>query len=71
MAFEGWEASDHLKDDTPETPPVNCLVVALLLDDLRGEILGCAADGHGLFVLKVQSFAQPEVGHLNVTCLVQ
>ena len=71
LTFERWEASDHLKDDTPQTPPIYTLVMSLLLDDFRSEILGSSTDRHGLFVLETESLAEPEVGDLDVSSFVK
>ena len=44
---EGRIAGQHLVYEDPEGPPVHGLVVALALDDLRGEVLGSPAQGPG------------------------
>ena len=40
-------SSKHLIDEDAKRPPVHGLVVALGLDDLRGQVLWCTAQGPG------------------------
>jgi hypothetical protein len=55
LVAEGREASNHFVDDAAETPPVDGLIVALLLYHLRRQVLRSTADRHRLLVLEVQS----------------
>lgn len=71
LAAVGGEAGDHLVDDAAEAPPVNGLSVALLLDDLRRQVLGSPADGHCLLVLVDEGLGQAEVSQLYVSGLVK
>ena len=43
LVVERGHAGDKLKDEDTERPPVGSTVVALLQDDLRCEVLWCAA----------------------------
>ena len=45
---EGRVAHQHLEDQTAEGPVVDHAVVALVVDDLGGEVLGGAAEAVGL-----------------------
>ena len=42
VVSEGIDACMHFVDEDPQSPPVNCLAVALVEDDLGGDILRSA-----------------------------
>ena len=67
LVVEGGDADDHLVDDAAEGPPVHLLPVALFLDDLRGEVLGGAADGLGELV--PHELGEAEVRELEIAVL--
>lgn len=71
LAAEGRESGDHFIDDTAETPPVDSLIMSLLLDDLGRQVFGSAADGHGLFVFEIEGAGESKVSHLDVPHLIQ
>ena len=68
---EGREAGEHFVDDAAKAPPIDGLVVSLLLNDFGGEVFRSAADGHGLFVLEVEGAGEAEVGDLDVAALIK
>ena len=66
---EGREAGEHLEDERPQAPPVDCLAVADALQHLGSEVLGRAAKrarsgrrGDGL--LREAEVGQADVAHL-------
>ena len=58
--------SYHLIEDTPETPDVRLLIVALLLTYLWGEIVGSAYGCLGAVISVLQHSSNTEVTYLNL-----
>lgn len=71
LVVEGREAVDHLVEENTEGPPVNGFVVAVSGENLGREVLGCAAEGVGLFVLFHVELTQAEIAQGNVTVVVE
>lgn len=44
---EGVNPGDHLVDQHTQGPPVDWLAVALVLQDLGGQVFGCSTEGKG------------------------
>ena len=65
---EGRVSRQHLVDEDAQGPPVDSLVVAFALDDLRGQVLGGAAQGPGSVS---HPLGEPEVGDLEVALPVE
>lgn len=60
---EGRLSDEHLVQQDSQGPPVDTLAVPFVEEDLRGDILGCAAEGvglegHHLSPVKKQSFKE-------------
>lgn len=71
MIVERQPAAHHLVHDDPDAPPVHGHTVIVILEHLRGEVLGSTAKGLGR-VPKLHVFlAQPEVGNLYVTVVIE
>lgn len=68
---EGQAAAQHFVHDHSEAPPVHRLVVVILADHLRRQVLGCAAKGLRGFPVEHLLLAQAEVGDLDVAVLVE
>lgn len=63
----------HLVDESTETPPVHSAPVPLPSDNLRGEILGRAADGESLLlrIFEDALLREPEISQPHVTITIQ
>ena len=64
LIIEGVNSSVHLVDENSESPPVDCLSVALVEDDLGSDVFGGSADGEGSSL--GEELGEPEVGELEV-----
>lgn len=65
---------EFIYQDT-QCPPIDCASVTLILDYLRGEVLGCSTeciclDGTVVFLV-TESLSKAKVDKLNVTLLIQ
>lgn len=71
---KGRQARKHLEEQGAEGPPVHRLSVALVLQNLRRQILGCAAEGLGATHsarARDATLSKPEVREADVAGLVQ
>ena len=63
---ERWDAHDHLEDQDTERPPVHCEVVSIADEHLRGQVLGCTAEGVGQLTL-LNELGEAEVSNKKVS----
>ena len=70
LMLKGRTMCDHFVDDATESPEINGFSMALFLDDLRGHILGGAADRIGLARLVDLQFAQAEIRQFYVPLFI-
>ena len=67
-------SSTYLEQEGSQGPPVNCLAMSLIVQNLRGQVLGGAAEGLGAALRVVAGDArlrQTEVRDANVTSGIQ
>ena len=69
--IERRESGHHLVQKHTERPPVNGLAVAVAVENLGGEVLGCAAESVRLLVALHVELAQAEVAERDVAGVVQ
>mmetsp|Transcript_77581 Transcript_77581/g.240356 ORF Transcript_77581/g.240356 Transcript_77581/m.240356 type:complete len:268 (+) Transcript_77581:2-805(+) len=67
LVVEGRVARQHLEDEDAQGPPVHGAAVALGLDDLRRQVLGCAAESPGAVL---DLLGEAEVRDLHVALAV-
>ena len=65
-SVEWWEADNHLIGQDAEGPPIDWECVALLLEDLRCQVLGSTAEGLSLLIT-FENFGETEIGQANVS----
>lgn len=54
----------HLVDEDAQSPPIHCLSVPLVEDDLRSDVLRCSTDGKGSAL--GEHLGEPKVRQLQV-----
>lgn len=69
--IEGRPAGQHLKDESPEAPPIHSFAIALTTlpvdQHLWSQILGSSAEGCGSVGVGDLVLAETEVGDVDVT----
>lgn len=67
VVVEGVDTGVHLIDENTQSPPVDGLPVALIEDDLGGDVFGGAADREGAAL--VEDLGEAEVSELQVAVI--
>jgi hypothetical protein len=68
---ERGDAHEKLEQEDTKGPPVNCVVMAIPDDHLRGEVLRRPAEGVGLVFLALSHLGEAEVSQLQVPILIE
>ena len=70
LIVERWEATEHFVEKSADRPPVDCLVVRQLLEDLGRGVLRSPANRRRHLVARTRHLRQPEIGDDHVTVRV-
>lgn len=68
---EGASPREHLKQQNAQRPPVHGEAVVLAAQDLRGNVVGRAAEGGRCVAVPDALLAHPIVGELHVSLVIQ
>jgi len=69
LGEEGRASHDHFVGQDSDGPPVDGEAVTRVRKDLRGQIVGCSAEGVGLLTV-LKNLSQSEISEAEVTILI-
>ena len=71
LGKEGGQASKHLIYQDTTCPPIDCFVIALLVDELGGIVFRCTADSVSQLIRGLEHLCHTKVNNLDVAICVQ